>query len=72
MKSSEEKQDDFKPVRDYKSPGPSTDDHRPGSGQSTCPKSHTLPLKTPQTIHFYSGNPMVEKTRGILHLYKEK
>lgn len=74
MKSSEDDTfigDDFIPIKDDQSPGQSSDDHRPGSGQSTRPKSHTPPLKAPNTIHFYSGNPMVEKTRGILHLYKD-
>ncbi|CAC5377539.1 BRAP [Mytilus coruscus] len=75
MKAAEDKTDrhteDFRPIKDGQSPGPSSDDHRPGSSQSTRPKSHTPPLKSPHMIHFYSGNPMVEKTRGILHLYKD-
>ncbi|CAG2194195.1 BRAP [Mytilus edulis] len=75
MKAAEDKTDrhteDFRPIKDGQSPGPSSDDHRPSSSQSTRPKSHTPPLKSPHMIYFYSGNPMVEKTRGILHLYKD-
>ena len=75
MKAEEDKTEtnveEFKQIRGEHSPGPS-DDHRPGSGQSTRPKSHSPPLKSPHMIHFYSGNPLVEKTKGILHLYKDK
>ena len=28
--------------------------------------------KSPLTIQYFSGNPMVEKTKGILHIFKEK
>ena len=26
----------------------------------------------PHTVHYFSGNPNVEVTRGIMHLYKDK
>ena len=29
-------------------------------------------LKSPRTIQYFSGNPMVEETKGILHIFKEK
>ena len=28
--------------------------------------------KSPLTIQYFSGNPMVEETKGILHIFKEK
>lgn len=45
---------------------------RPGSGSaSTRPKSYSPTFRGSPTLHFYSGNPCVERTRGILHLYKD-
>ncbi|KAL5016961.1 hypothetical protein ScPMuIL_006550 [Solemya velum] len=43
---------------------------RPGSGVSR-PKSHSPPSRASPTIHFFSGNPTVEVTKGILHIYKD-
>lgn len=37
------------------------------SRSSTRPKSHC----NSSNIHFFSGNPMVEVTKGILHVYKD-
>ncbi|KAL3856749.1 hypothetical protein ACJMK2_011472 [Sinanodonta woodiana] len=34
-------------------------------------KSQSPMLQVMSTIYFYSGNPLVEKTEGILHIYKE-
>lgn len=52
------------------------DDDRPNPGQrGERPVSGGRIRGTPQdspTIQFYSGNPMVERTCGILHLYKDK
>lgn len=36
------------------------------------PKSQSPTPKGTAAIHFYSGNPMVEKVKGILHIYKDK
>ena len=36
------------------------------------PKSQSPTPKGTAPIHFYSGNPMVEKVKGILHIYKDK
>ncbi|XP_077863309.1 BRCA1-associated protein-like [Saccoglossus kowalevskii] len=46
---------------------------RPGSGsaRSQGVKSHSPVTKIPSQISFFSGNPSVEITKGILHLYKE-
>jgi hypothetical protein len=41
---------------------------RPGSGKLRQ-KSHSPTLSS---IRFFSGNPIVETTEGIMHLYKEK
>ncbi|KAL4223545.1 hypothetical protein ACF0H5_017016 [Mactra antiquata] len=35
------------------------------------PKSQSPTPKSTATIHFYSGNPTVEKVKGILHVYKD-
>ncbi|GFN84785.1 Brca1-associated protein [Plakobranchus ocellatus] len=35
------------------------------------PKSHSPTSKMPTTISFVSGNPTVELTKGILHIYKD-
>jgi len=40
---------------------------RPGSGKSKGKSSGSF-----STIHFFSGNPAVENTEGIIHLYKNK
>lgn len=37
------------------------------TGRSTRPKNCNS-----SNIHFFSGNPMVEVTKGILHVYKDK
>ncbi|XP_077995910.1 BRCA1-associated protein-like [Glandiceps talaboti] len=42
---------------------------RPGSGTSRI--SHSPVSRVPSEICFFSGNPSVEITKGILHLYKE-
>ncbi|KAK6967569.1 BRCA1-associated protein, partial [Biomphalaria glabrata] len=36
------------------------------------PKSHSPTSKMPTTVNFFSGNPSVELTKGILHIYKDK
>ena len=36
------------------------------------PKSQSPTPKGLSAIHFYSGNPTVEKVKGILHIYKDK
>ena len=37
------------------------------------PKSQSPPPKfSPEALHFYSGNPCVEKVKGILHIYKDR
>ena len=40
--------------------------------QSARPKSQSPTPKASPTLHFYSGNPSVEKVKGILHIYKDK
>ncbi|CAL1548415.1 unnamed protein product [Lymnaea stagnalis] len=35
------------------------------------PKSHSPTNKMPSTVSFYSGNPSVELTKGIMHIYKD-
>ncbi|XP_052213652.1 BRCA1-associated protein-like isoform X4 [Dreissena polymorpha] len=35
------------------------------------PKSQSPPPKGVSLLQFYSGNPMVEKVKGILHIYKD-
>ncbi|XP_064612632.1 LOW QUALITY PROTEIN: BRCA1-associated protein-like [Liolophura sinensis] len=42
----------------------------PGSGIKR-PQSHSPLPKGPGTIYFFSGNPMVEVTKGLLHIYKD-
>lgn len=41
---------------------------RPGSGRM----SHSPMPRYPSSIPFYSGNPAVERVKGVLHLYKDK
>ncbi|XP_070571889.1 BRCA1-associated protein-like [Ptychodera flava] len=52
-------------------PGTSKSSHgnRPGSGSGRI--SHSPVTRVPSQVHFFSGNPSVEITKGILHLYKE-
>ncbi|XP_046579416.1 BRCA1-associated protein-like [Haliotis rubra] len=38
---------------------------------SARPKSHSPTSHMPSAIHFFSGNPCVEVTKGILHIYKD-
>ena len=40
--------------------------------QSARPKSQSPTQRASPTLHFYSGNPGVEKVKGILHIYKDK
>ena len=40
--------------------------------QSARPKSQSPTPKAAPGLHFYSGNPSVEKVKGILHIYKDK
>ena len=40
--------------------------------QSARPKSQSPTPRASPTLHFYSGNPSVEKVKGILHIYKDK
>ena len=40
--------------------------------QSARPKSQSPTPKSAPGLHFYSGNPSVEKVKGILHIYKDK
>ncbi|KAK6170364.1 hypothetical protein SNE40_018774 [Patella caerulea] len=42
---------------------------KPGIFHNTRPKSHSPTITTP--LKFYYGNPSVELTKGILHIYKE-
>ena len=44
---------------------------RPGSGRQRI-KSTSPTLQMPSTIRFFSGNPSVETTEGIIHLYKDR
>lgn len=57
----------FQPIDDSEDgPNPGQRGHRPHSGGRPRATTHDSP-----TIQFYSGNPMVERTCGILHLYKD-
>lgn len=53
-----------------KEPSPSIDSSSLSSRRSTK-DSTPLDGVASDTINFYSGNPFVEVTKGILHLYKE-
>ncbi|KAK3707696.1 hypothetical protein RRG08_050511 [Elysia crispata] len=50
------------------SPGTSVALHHQGGSR---PKSHSPTSKMPTTISFLCGNPSVELTKGILHIYKD-
>lgn len=51
--------------------GPNTDTGiLPTSSRRSPPKSSTS--EDSDTISFFCGNPLVEVTKGVLHLYKEK
>lgn len=43
----------------------------PTSSRRTPPKESIIP-EDDETISFFCGNPLVEVTKGVLHLYKEK
>ena len=44
-----------------------------GEGAVVRPKSQSpTPRIVPEPLHFYSGNPCVEKVKGILHIYKDR
>ena len=43
----------------------------PGSGKGRT-KGLSPPSLLPATMHFFSGNPSVETTEGIIHLYKDR
>ena len=45
---------------------------RPNSGKMRSGVGMGRQPSPPAAIHFFSGNPSVERTEGILHLYKEK
>ena len=47
------------------------DASRPSSGKQRT-KSVSPTLQMPNTIRFLSGNPSVETTEGIIHLYKDR
>ena len=51
------------------SPGTSGAVHHQGGSR---PKSHSPTCKMPNKISFFSGNPSVESTKGILHIYKDR
>ena len=63
----------FSPIESRQSSVTSDDgiSSRPGSGSARL-KSHSPTMKEPPAVHFFSGNPMVETTEGIMHLYKDK
>ena len=45
----------------------------PKSSREQTPLDDIQPLpEVPGEINFFSGNPFVEKTTGILHLFKNK
>lgn len=43
----------------------------PTSSRKTPPKDTSI-SEDDDTISFFCGNPLVEVTKGILHIYKEK
>ena len=45
---------------------------RPGSGNFSSANRNSPISRGSPSISFFSGNPMVERTTGILHLYKDK
>ena len=44
---------------------------RPGSAKGRC-HSHSPTSMLPQSLSFFSGNPSVETTEGIIHLFKDE
>ena len=55
--------------RDGASEFVSTEAKRPGSAKLW---SHSVGGISPHSIKFFCGNPSVEKTEGIIHLYREE
>ena len=54
-------------------PGGGEEGSRPSSaGLKGRVKSHSPTAQIPPTIHFFSGNPAVETTEGIIHIYKDR
>lgn len=53
----------------YKKSGPSKDQNASKKDEKT--RSNVVDLRL-EPIRFFSGNPYVEVTKGILHLYKEE
>ncbi|XP_074658919.1 BRCA1-associated protein-like [Tubulanus polymorphus] len=53
--------------------GDDTDDPRPVDSAKNRHKSHSPGIdgESKNTVHFFSGNPSVETTEGIMHLYKD-
>lgn len=45
---------------------------RPGNAKMLCRPQKPSSSASSSLIHFFSGNPAVESTEGILHLYKEE
>jgi len=56
-------------TRDGASEFVSTEAKRPGSAKLW---SHSVGSIAPHSIKFFCGNPSVEKTEGIIHLYREE
>jgi len=56
-------------TRDGASDFVSTEAKRPGSAKLW---SHSVSGIAPHSIKFFCGNPSVEKTEGIIHLYREE
>lgn len=44
----------------------------PVHSRETTPLTDAEPIEEKGEIGFFSGNPFVELTKGILHLYKEE
>lgn len=45
----------------------------PTSSRETTPLDEAQnPPEFPKEISFFSGNPFVENTKGVIHLYKKK
>jgi len=57
------------PARDGTSDFVSTESKRPGSAKLW---SHSVGGISPHSVKFFCGNPSVEKTEGIIHLYREE
>jgi len=64
-----DKQTKETPVRDGASEFVSAEPKRPGSAKLW---SHSVSGIAPHSIKFFCGNPSVEKTEGIIHLYREE